>query len=47
MGCGSQDLKETEHNGDRYCTATGSRESGFHPEKLQCGSGENGPGTQR
>ncbi|EDT6893040.1 nucleotidyltransferase [Salmonella enterica subsp. enterica] len=41
-----QDLKEAEHNGDHHSTAAGPGESDFHQEKFQCGSGENGPGTQ-
>ncbi len=46
LGGGPQDLKEAEHTGDHHSTAAGSHESDFYPEKLQCGSGENGPGTQ-
>lgn len=46
-GGGPQDLKETEHNGDHHSTTAGPRESDFHQEKFQCGSGENGPGTER
>lgn len=41
-----QDLKEAEHNGDNNCTAAGAREPCIYQEKLQCSSGENGPGTQ-
>lgn len=46
-GGGPQDLKETEHNGDHHSTTAGPCESDFHQEKFQCGSGENGPGTER
>lgn len=47
LGGRPQDLKEAEHNGDNNCTAAGAREPCIYQEKLQCGSGENGPGTHR
>lgn len=46
LGDWPQDLKEAELNGDNNCTAAGAREPCIYQEKLQCGSGENGPGTQ-
>ncbi len=47
LGGRPQDLKEAEHNGDNNCTAAGARDPCIYQEKLQCGSGENGPGTHR
>lgn len=34
LGCGPQDLKEAEHNGDHHSTAAGPHESNVHQEKL-------------
>lgn len=47
MGGWQADLENAQHDGFYDGTAAGARESCLYQEKLQRGSGENGPGAER
>ena len=42
LGRGPENFEDAGDNGYHQRAAAGARESDLHPEKLQCGTGENG-----